>query len=84
MENIEASLAVSALALSIIFLVLGILIVLIKFLDHFWPYQASPPPPSSPSTPHSSSEEEEHIAVIHSVMAMYLGKPPNEIQIRII
>ena len=75
MENIEASLAVSALALSIIFLVLGILIVLIKFLDHFWPYQASPPPPSS---------EEEHIAVIHSVMAMYLGKPPNEIQIRII
>lgn len=85
MENIGASLAVSVLALTVIFLVLGILIVLIKFLDHFWPYQASPtptaPPPSSNGT---SSEEQEHIAVIHSVMAMYLGKPSSEIHIRTI
>lgn len=85
MENIGASLAVSALALSVIFLALSLLIILIKFLDHFWPYQASPPTPPTSSAPKTaSSEEEVHIAIIHSVLAMHLGKPPNEIHIRTI
>jgi hypothetical protein len=52
--------------------------VLIKLLVKWMPYV---PPPAKP-VPVGNQETSEHIAVIHSALAHYLGKPPNEIQIK--
>jgi len=39
------------------------------------------PPPAKPVSSSGNEETSEHIAVIHSALAHYLKKAPNEIQI---
>ena len=78
MSLISSAVFVSFIALAIIFLNLSALIVLIKLLVKWMPYV---PPPAKPA-PVGNQETSEHIAVIHSALAHYLGKSPNEIQIK--
>ena len=79
------SIQVSILAMSVIFLVLGVLIGVIKVMVHYLPYTAPPPPPpraQAPTTTASgSSQDEDHIAAIHGALAHHLGKAPQDVQI---
>lgn len=77
MENFIPALMVSGIALSAIFLTLTLLILVIKALVAWMPYQA--PPPTSQDATGSSPE---HVAAIHSALAYYLGKPPDQIQLK--
>ena len=84
MPSLIEPIQVSILAMTVIFLVLGILISVIKALVHFLPYTAQPPPParaSAPAAASGSSQDEDHIAAIHAVLAYHLGKSPHQIQI---
>ena len=76
MSNLGTSIMVSFLALGVIFLTLSILIGIIKILVTCMPYTE---PPSQAST--GGAETGEHIAIIHTAMAHYLGKHPEEIKI---
>jgi sodium pump decarboxylase gamma subunit len=85
-SNFIASLSVSAIAMTTIFLVLGILIVLIKVLDRLLPYEEPPAPPAKAVTapvasPAPASETDEHIAAIAAALSAYLGKSPDSFQI---
>lgn len=81
MTKIYIAINVSALALSVIFLVLIILIGIIKVMVYLVPYKEDPSPPETgaPATPNIPVEE--LTAAIHAAMAAHLGKSPNEIQI---
>ena len=85
MSLITQSIQVSILSMSVIFLVLGVLIGVIKVMVHFLPYAAPPPPPpraQAPTTTASgSSQDEDHVAAIHAALAHHLGKAPQDIQI---
>ena len=70
--------------MTVIFLVLGILIGVIRILVHFLPYTAEPVPPpkaSASAAASGSSQDEDHIAAIHAVLAHHLGKAPQDIHI---
>lgn len=85
MSSIIAAIQISFLAMSVIFLVLGILIGVIRVLVHFLPYTAEPEPPSRAQTSTAASgtfQDEDHIAAIHAVLAHHLGKAPQEIHIQ--
>ena len=76
------SIQVSILAMSVIFLVLGVLIGVIKVMVHYLPYTAPPPRAQAPTTTASgSSQDENHIAAIHAALAHHLGKAPQDVQI---
>ena len=85
MSLITQSIQVSILSMTVIFLVLGVLIGVIKVMVHFLPYTAPPPAPQkarAPAAPTSgSSQDEDHKAAIHAALAHHLGKAPHEIQI---
>ncbi len=84
MPSLIEPIQVSILAMTVIFLVLGILIGVIKVLVHFLPYTAPPPPPpraQAPAAASGFSQNEDHIAAIHAALAHHLGKSPHEIQI---
>jgi sodium pump decarboxylase gamma subunit len=85
MPSLIEPIQVSFLAMTVIFLVLGILIGVIKALVHFLPYTAPPPPPARASAPAAasgpSSQDEDHIAAIHAALAHHLGKVPQDIHI---
>ena len=70
--------------MSVIFLVLGVLIGVIKVMVHFLPYTAPPPAPQkarAPAAASGSSQDEDHIAAIHAALAHHLGKAPHEVHI---
>ena len=82
--NFIASLSVSAIAMTTIFIVLTILIFLINALDRLIPYVEPPAPPAKPVTapaPPPASETDEHIAAISAALSAYLGKSPDSFQI---
>jgi sodium pump decarboxylase gamma subunit len=85
MSLILQSIQVSILSMSVIFVVLGILIVVIKVMVHFLPHTAPPPAPQKAPAPAAtstgSSPDEDHIAAIHAALAHHLGKAPHDIQI---
>ena len=85
MSLIIQSIQVSILAMSVIFVVLGVLIVVIEVMVHYLPYTAPPPPPPRAQAPAAtasgSSQDDDHIAAIHAALAHHLGKAPHEIQI---
>jgi sodium pump decarboxylase gamma subunit len=85
MSLILQSIQVSILSMSVIFLVLGVLIGVIKVMVHYLPYTAPPPPPPRAQAPAAtasgSSQDDDHIAAIHAALAHHLGKAPHEIQI---
>ena len=86
MENIIQAIQVSFLAMIVIFLVLGLLIGVIKFLVYFFPYQEPPPAPlktsaSAAAARPGASQNENHIAAIHAALAHHLGKAPQDIHI---
>ena len=83
METLLQPIQVSFLAMIVIFLVLGILIGVIKFLVHFFPYREQPAPPLKAPAPAAagSALEEDHIAAIHTALAHHLGKAPQDIHI---
>ncbi len=78
MSPITSSIFVSLISLSVIFIILTSLIFVIKTLVKWMPYV---PPPAKPVSSSGNEETSEHIAVIHSALAHYLKKAPNEIQI---
>ncbi len=78
MSPIESSVFVSCISLVVIFTTLSTLIFVIKALVKWMPYV---PPPAKPASSSDNAETSEHIAVIHSALAHYLKKAPNEIQI---
>ena len=78
------SLVVSCIAISVIFTVLVILIYTIKLLVYLMPYET----PSTPKVAYTalsktptSSVSPDIISVITAVMAIHLGKSPEEFQI---
>ena len=80
------SLAVSLIAISVIFTVLIILIFTIKLLVYLLPYQEPPATKSSAQAPpqHSSASTTvtpDIISAITAVMARHLGKSPQEFYI---
>lgn len=79
MSNLTASFAISGIAMSVIFFILSLLIVVTKVLVAFWPYEA-PPAPAVASQPASTNPE--HLAAIHAALAQHLGKTPDEIQLQ--
>ena len=78
MSPIESSVFVSCISLAVIFTTLSALILVIRVLVKFMPYVI---PPEKPASSSDNAETSEHIAVIHSALAHYLSKEPNEIQI---
>ena len=64
--------------MSVIFIILTSLIFVIKALVKWMPYV---PPPAKQVASSDNAETSEHVAVIHSALAHYLKKAPNEIQI---
>ncbi len=84
MPSLIEPIQVSILAMTVIFLVLGILIGVIQILVHFLPYTAKPPPTpraQAPAATSGSSQDEDHIAAIHAALAHHLGRAPQDIQI---
>ena len=85
MENITQAIQISFLAMIVIFLVLGLLIGVIKFLVYFFPYQEPPAAPLKTSAPAAAAsrslQDENHIAAIHAALAHHLGKVPQDIHI---
>jgi sodium pump decarboxylase gamma subunit len=85
MSLITQSIQVSILSMSVIFLVLGVLIGVIKVMVHFLPYTAPAPAPQKTQAPKAassgSSQDEDHIAAIHAALAHHLGKSPQDIHI---
>ena len=79
MSNLNTAITVSFLALGVIFLTLTILIGVIKVLVSWMPYTA--PPSHATQAPTGDAETGEHIAIIHTALAHYLDKRPEEIQI---
>ena len=85
MSVLLESVQISFLAMTVIFVVLGILIGVIQVLVHFLPYTAEPAPPArtqSPVAATGASQEEDHIAAIHAALAHHLGKAPQDIHIQ--
>ena len=83
-ELVLTSLTVSAIAISVIFLVLTILIFSIKLLVHFLPYvepPRKPAPKSQPQPQQQISEADEDIAIITSVMANHLSRLPGNLRV---
>ncbi len=81
MPPLLESIQISFLAMTVIFLVLGILIGVIQVLVYFLPYTAEPAPPArAPAT--GASPEDDHIAAIHAALAHHLGKAPQDIHIQ--
>ena len=81
MTEIYTENTVSALALSVIFLVLIILIGLIKVMVYLVPYKEDPSPPETGAPSTHNIPAEELTAAVHAALAAHLGKSPNEIQI---
>jgi Na+-transporting methylmalonyl-CoA/oxaloacetate decarboxylase gamma subunit len=80
--NLIASFSISAIAVTVIFLVLTILIFLIKTLVHLIPYQEPPAPPPRPKpVTEPAGETDEHIAAITASLATYIGQPSDSFQI---
>ena len=79
--NLLTAFTVSALSLTVIFIVLGILIGVIKILVSFLPYKDQKAPQKTRPAPAPDAEAEEHIAAIHAAIAFHTGKMPREIQI---
>lgn len=75
--------SVSILSMSVIFLVLGVLIAVIKTLEHFIPYKAPPaaPPRATAKAAPAAADDGEHVAAIHSALAHHLGKSPQDVGI---
>jgi len=80
-DTIITSFTISGIAISVIFLVLGILIFSIKLLVHFLPHEEPPAKPAPKPQPAASSDADEDIAVITSVMASHLGRLPGNFQV---
>lgn len=87
-DAVFTSLTVSAIAISVIFLVLTILIFTIKLLVHFIPYKAPPAKPkpvakpqTTPAATSNALDADEDVAVITSVMATHLGRSPGNLQV---
>ncbi len=78
MSPILSAAFVSLISMSVIFVILSSLIFVIKALVKLMPYV---PPAAKPVVSSGSAETSEHVAAIHSALAHYLGKAPNEIQI---
>ena len=81
MTEIYTAINVSALALSVIFLVLIILIGIIKVMVYLVPYTEAPSTPETGARSTHNIPLEELTAAIHAAMAAHLGKSPSEIQI---
>ena len=85
MSLILQSVQVSILSMSVIFVVLGVLIIVIEVMVHYLPYTAPPPAPQRAQAPKAtspgSSQDEDHIAAIHAALAHHLGKSPQDIHI---
>ncbi|MEE9258377.1 MAG: OadG family protein [Nitrospinaceae bacterium] len=82
MENLSASIGVSIIALSVIFLVLVILIYTIKFLEYLIPYkEPAAPPPGKQNPSGGGGPNDTLVAVITSAMASYLGQSPEQFRI---
>ena len=79
--NFIASLSVSAIALTVIFLVLTILICVIKILDRLLPYQEPPAPPPKAAPMPPAGEMDEHIAAITAALSTHLGAAPDSFRI---
>ena len=77
MSPVLSSAFVSLIAMTVIFVILTSLIFVIKALVKLMPYVA----PLKPAASSGRAETSEHVAAIHSALASYLGKAPNEIQI---
>ena len=81
-SDIYTACVVSVLALSVIFLVLGILIGVIKVLVALLPYkEKAAPPPKAQVLPQNKLQEEHTVAVIAGIAA-HTGKSPHEIHIK--
>ena len=82
MENLDTSITVSILAMTVIFITLSALIVLIKVLVSLLPYTAPSPSLTDRKVASTANNEtSEYVAVIHATLSHYLGKRPEEIQI---
>ncbi len=85
MPPLLESIQISFLAMTVIFLVVGILIGVIRLLVHFLPYVEEPAPPArrqSPAVDTGTGQEEDHIAAIYAALAHHLGKAPQDIHIQ--
>ncbi|QPJ64911.1 MAG: hypothetical protein G3M78_05735 [Candidatus Nitrohelix vancouverensis] len=83
MENISDAIAVSAIAMGVIFLVLSVLIATIKMLVHFIPYTAPPKPVAKASASASAGPgNEEEIAVITAALSSHLRQQPGNLHIK--
>ncbi|MBI4384899.1 MAG: OadG family protein [Nitrospinae bacterium] len=91
MSDFFSSIIVSVLALGVIFVALSTLILLIKVMVFLAPYKApqkpqkkSPPAKSAPAAPAPAGAgpaSPEQTAIIQSVLAHHLGRPPGDIHI---
>jgi len=79
MSNFADSLAISGIAMSVIFLILTLLVAVIKILVAKWPHVA---PPAAATKPSQQGTNPEHVAAIHAALAQYLGKTPEEIRLQ--
>lgn len=79
--NFIAALSVSAIALTVIFLVLTLLICVIKILDRLLPYQEPPAPAPRAAPVPAAGETDEHIAAITAALSAYLGVSPDSFRI---
>ena len=71
---------VSAIAISVIFVVLTILIFTIKLLVRLLPYE-EPPPKPAPRVQPQQTEMDEDIAIITAAMTSHLSRLPRKFQI---
>ncbi len=89
MSDFSSSIVVSILGLAVIFVALSSLILLIKVMVFLAPapqkpHKKGPSAKSAPAAPASAGAgpaSPEHSAVIQSVLAHHLGRPPAEIHI---
>ncbi|MBI5428649.1 MAG: OadG family protein [Nitrospinae bacterium] len=90
MSDFFSSIVVSVLALGVIFAALSTLILLIKVMVFLAPYKAPQKPqkksqpksaPAAPAPAGAGPASPEQTAVIQSVLAHHLGRPPGDIHI---
>lgn len=76
MENLETSLTITVIGMTIIFVVLATLWVTIIILDKALPYREPAPQPAADGV------DEETVAVIQAAITKYLRRKPSIIRIK--